>query len=225
MLPDKDQYVNIHAHRRPEGSREWVLQSVKCGEYPPDPDPRGVYSVGIHPWEITEMDIPHALKKIRLATENSQVLAIGEIGLDSLAEALPDVQMKVFESQVKLAERAGLPVIIHAVKRFQELVAFSRSAGPSVPMIIHGFRGSLQLAEELLKYGYLLSFGAPLVDHEKVRSVFSELPLDRLFLETDESDVPIEAVYGAAAAMKGTTIETVRLQMVERVKEIFTRKR
>lgn len=224
MLPDKEQYVNIHAHREPVVMEEWVLRSVKCSEYPPDPDPWGAYSVGIHPWEITDMDVPHALKKIRLATENRQVLAIGEIGLDSLAEALPDVQMKVFESQVELAERAGLPVIIHAVKRYQELIAFNKSAGPAVPMIIHGFRGSLQLAEDLLKFGFLLSFGAPLLDSDSLRRVFAEVPLERAFLETDESEVPVAAVYAAAAEVKGTTVETVRHQMVEQAKEIFSRK-
>ena len=224
MLPDKEQYVNIHAHREPVVMEEWVLMSLKCSEYPPDPDPWGVYSVGIHPWDIADMNIAHALKKIRLTTENKQVLAIGEIGLDGLADALPDVQLQVFEAQVELAEQAGLPVIIHAVKTHQELIAFSRSVRPSVPMIIHGFRGSVQLAEDLLKQGYYLSFGEPLLESDKVREVFARLPLEKLFLETDESEAPIGEIYRAAAEIRDTTVASIRLHMYEKTLKLFSRK-
>ena len=46
MLPERDQYVNIHAHRRPVDQGEWVLRSLKSSEYPPDLDPSAAYSVG-----------------------------------------------------------------------------------------------------------------------------------------------------------------------------------
>ncbi|MCA1746808.1 MAG: hypothetical protein LC655_03865, partial [Bacteroidales bacterium] len=62
MLPEKEQYVNIHAHRCPAGKEEWVLRSLKSGEYPPDLDPCAAYSVGLHPWEVADMDVPNALK-------------------------------------------------------------------------------------------------------------------------------------------------------------------
>ena len=224
MLPEKEQYVNIHAHRCPVGKAEWVLRSLKSGEYPPDLDPCAAYSVGLHPWEIADRDVPNALKKVRLAMENSQVLAVGEVGLDSFTEAPPELQMKVFEAQVELAVEARLPVIIHAVKTYQELIAFSKSVRPAVPMIIHGFRGSIQLAEDLLKYGYYLSFGEPLLESDKVREVFARLPLENLFLETDESEAPIGDIYIAAAELKCTTVSSVRLHMFEKTMNLFSRK-
>lgn len=76
-MPERDQYVNIHAHRGSADKGEWVLRSLKSSGYPPDQDPYAAYSVGLHPWEITGRDIPNALKKVRLAVENSQVLAAG----------------------------------------------------------------------------------------------------------------------------------------------------
>lgn len=224
MLPEKEQYVNIHAHRSQAGKGEWVLRSLKSGEYPPDRDPHVAYSVGLHPWEIADRDVPNALKMVRLATENSQVLAVGEVGLDSFTEAPPELQMKVFEEQVELAVETGLPVIIHAVKTYQELISFSKSVRPSVPMIIHGFRGSVQLAEDLLKHGYYLSFGEPLLESDKVRDVFARLPIENLFLETDESEAPIGDIYIAAAELKCTTLSSVRLHMYEKTMNLFSRK-
>jgi TatD DNase family protein len=224
MLPEKEQYVNIHAHRCPVDKGEWVLRSLKSWEYPPDLDPCAAYSVGLHPWEIADRDVPNALKKVRLATENSQVLAIGEVGLDSFTEATPELQMKVFEEQVELAVEARLPVIIHAVKTYQELIGFSKSERPTVPMIIHGFRGSIQLAEDLLRHGYYLSFGEPLLESDKVREVFSRLPIEKLFLETDESEAPIGEIYFAAAELKCTTLSSVRLHMFEKTMNMFSRK-
>ena len=223
-MPERDQYVNIHAHRRPVDQGEWVLRSLKSSEYPPDLDPSAAYSVGIHPWEINGRDVSNALKKIRLAVENIQVLAVGEVGLDSLTEAPVELQTKVFEEQVKLAGEKNLPVIVHAVKTYQELIGFSKRVRPTVPMIIHGFRGSLQLAEDLLKFGFFLSFGESLLEADKVREAFAGVPLEKVFLETDESDVGIGEIYGAAAEIRGIEVESLRLHMFEKASEIFSRR-
>ena len=224
MLPERDQYVNIHAHRCRANKGEWVVRSLKSSEYPPDLDPSAAYSVGIHPWEINGRDVSNALKKIRLAVENSQVLAVGEVGLDSLTEAPVELQTKVFEEQVKLAGEKNLPVIVHAVKTYQELIGFSKRVRPTVPMIIHGFRGSLQLAEDLLKFGFFLSFGESLLEADKVREAFAGVPLEKVFLETDESDVGIGEIYGAAAEIRGIEVESLRLHMFEKASEIFSRR-
>ena len=221
MLSGDNQYVNIHAHRCAAGKEEWVLRSLKSGEYPPDPVPGAVYSVGMHPWEIGDTDIPPALKKVRMAVENPRVLAIGEIGLDRFADVPEELQMRVFGEQVELAGQMKMPVIIHAVKSYSELIRFSRTAGMPVPMIIHGYRGSLQMAEDLLGHGYYLSFGEPLLESDKVREVFGALPLDRLFLETDESEAPIAEIYRAAAEIKEISTGSLLLHMVQKVRTIF----
>ncbi|MCA1747683.1 MAG: TatD family hydrolase, partial [Bacteroidales bacterium] len=101
---------------------------------------------------------------------------------------------------------------------------FSKSLRPPVPMIIHGFRGSVQLAEDLLKYDYYLSFGEPLLESDKVREVFARLPIEKLFLETDESEAPIGEIYAAAAELKCTTVSSVRLHMFEKTMNLFSRK-
>jgi TatD DNase family protein len=223
MRLSENTYVNIHAHRKSDLPEEWVLTNMMIEDYPPEGDPDVFYSVGLHPWNILRSDLSLSLKRLQLATENCQVLAIGETGLDRVITTSLKLQLKVFEAQVGLAELADLPVIIHAVKSSQEMIAFFKEYKPAVPMIIHGYRGSLQLAEDLIKAGFYLSFGESLMSIEKVREVFKVLPLEKLFLETDESTESIITIYKSAAALKEEPLEKLRSHMQVKVQEFFAR--
>ena len=86
-------------------------------------------------------------------------LAVGEAGLDKLADAPMDLQVEVFRCQACLAEAVGKPLVLHLVKAVDELLKVKRDLRPSKPWIIHGFRGKAALAEEYLKHGFYLSFG------------------------------------------------------------------
>lgn len=217
--------MNIHAHRVSSGPGEWVLSSLKSEEYPPDANTQASYSVGLHPWELEsgEIDISNALKKVRLAVENCQVLAVGEVGIDKLIKVPMDLQLKVFGIQVEIAEMADLPVIIHNVKANQELIHFAREFNPSVPMIIHGFRGSKQLADDLIKVGFYLSFGQALLQSVDLQKVFSSLPLEMLFLESDESEEGIQEIYLKAAECLGTGHKSLIETLAMKTNELFTR--
>jgi TatD DNase family protein len=192
-------------------------------DYPPDPDPDAFYSVGLHPWKLAETDISTALKTVQISTENCQVLAIGETGLDKQIEVPMGLQLSVFEVQVELAEIIGLPVIVHMVKTAQELIAFYKTHKPSVPLIIHGFRGSTQLAEDLIQTGYYLSFGGALLESEKIKTSFKSLPLDQLFLETDESELGIREIYAAAAQIRAMEMQALLGHMSEKTNTLFER--
>ncbi|MEX0981132.1 MAG: hypothetical protein WD577_12175 [Bacteroidales bacterium] len=74
----------------------------------------------------------------------------------------------------------------------------------------------MQLAEDLLKFGFLLSFGESLLEVDKAREAFAGVPLEKFFLETDESDVPIGEIYSAAAEIRGASVESLRLHMFEK---------
>lgn len=178
--------------------------------------------MGIHPWEIPTIQIEEALETLRKAVAGERLLAVGEIGLDKAIDVSPDLQQEVFETQVAIAERTGLPVIIHAVRTYPELIRFNRRHQPAVPMIIHGFRGGRQLAEELIRHGFYLSFGEALIRSEKTGDSFRALPSDRLFLETDESSLNITAIYEAAAALKEMDTGEFQQQMVENALTIFS---
>lgn len=222
MLPGSGQYVNIHAHRGAADPGEWVLCSLKCSEYPGKYQAGTPCSMGIHPWEIPNTQIEEALEILRKAVAAERLLAVGEIGLDKAIDVSQGLQQEVFETQVAIAEGAGLPVIIHAVRTYPELIRFNRRHQPAVPMIIHGFRGGRQLAEELIRHGFYLSFGEALIRSEKTRDSFRELPSDRLFLETDESSMHVTAIYEAAAALKEMDAGVLQQQMVEKALTVFS---
>jgi TatD DNase family protein len=91
-------------------------------------------------------------------------------------------------------------------------------------MIIHGYNGSREMAEELVKAGFLVSFGEAIArEHSKIVEALLSLPLDKLFLETDEGDLDIREIYQAAAEIKGISVDQLRLQVVENAKNHLPR--
>ena len=209
-------YENIHVHRHANNIQEWVMMNLMAKDYPPDDIENGYYSVGFHPYNVGKVEEQETLNKVRLATENFRVFAIGEIGLDKSIDAPLDAQMRVFEKQVEIAEFADLPVICHVVKAFNEMIDFVKVHNPAVPMIIHGYNGSMQMADDLVKAGFLLSFGQGIAkEHSKIVEALQKVPIENLFLETDEGDLDIREIYHFAAEVKGVSMDHLRVQIFE----------
>jgi TatD DNase family protein len=224
MEPAHKIYINIHGHRQANNIQEWVMMNLMAKDYPPEDIEHGFYSVGFHPYNVGKVDVGDTLAKVRLSAENPRILAIGEIGLDKSIEAPLDLQQKIFEAQVEIAEYADMPVILHVVKAFNEMVEFMKVHKPAVPMIIHGYNGSPQMAEALLKAGFRLSFGEAIArEHSKIVESLLLVPAERLFLETDEGDLDIREIYHFAAEVKGIPIDQLRAQIVENVKSDLPR--
>ena len=209
-------YVNIHGHRHANNIQEWVMMNLMAREYPPDDIDSGYYSVGFHPYSVGKVEEEETHNKVRLATENPNIFAIGEVGLDKSIEAPLADQMRVFEKQVSIAEFADLPVILHVVKAFNEIIDFMKNYKPVVPMIIHGYNGSAQMAEDLVKAGFLISFGEAIAkEHSKIVEALQKVPIEKLFLETDEGDLDIREIYHFAAELKGVSMDHLRIQIFE----------
>jgi len=224
MQPAHKIYINIHGHRQANNIQEWVMMNLMAKDYPPEDIEHGFYSVGFHPYNVGKVDVEDTLAKVRLSTENPRIMAIGEIGLDKSIDAPLDLQRKIFETQVEIAEYTDMPVILHVVRAFNEMVEFMKVHKPSVPMIIHGYNGSPQMAEALLKAGFRLSFGEAIAkEHSKIVESLVLVPADRLFLETDEGDLDIREIYHFAAEVKGIPVDQLRAQLVENAKSDLPR--
>lgn len=89
------------------------------------------YSIGIHPWEVRESNVSQQLSFLQQQLQGKQFVAVGEAGLDKLAEASMELQLAVFKEQVKLSEKLGLPLIIHCVKAMEELLAVKKNLVPN----------------------------------------------------------------------------------------------
>ena len=171
-------------------------------------------SVGIHPWYLD--DAENQLDLLRKAIENKQVVAIGESGLDKLKGPSMDLQTTVFKKQIALSEEYHLPMVIHCIKAYNELIQIKKSTHPHQPWIIHGFRGKEALAKECILHGFHLSFGA-YYQEDALRAV----PVEKLFVETDESDMDIEDICLRIAHTRGMELEELTESIKKNVERVF----
>jgi TatD DNase family protein len=159
-------------------------------------DEKGFFSTGVHPWQAGEYS-SKLFDKLTAWTTDSRFVAIGECGLDKHSKYSLDIQSYVFEHHIILSEKTQKPLIIHCVGCFNELYALKKRMNPRQLWIIHGFRGKPELAGQALKAGCALSFG----EHFNPKSV-RLTPTDRLYIETDESILPVSEIYRSVALIK-----------------------
>lgn len=172
----------------------------------------GWFSVGLHPWTLTDR-WPEQLPALTAAATDEQVVLIGEAGLDRLRGPSMELQIKAFVAVANLAEHTGKPLLIHCVRAFEEIMLLHRQRRPEVAWIIHGFNKSLPLAERLLAAGFYLSFGAALLPAKGPASFFHQLPAGRIFLESDMAAGRLWEIYTRAARLRAVSVETLAAQL------------
>ena len=147
-------------------------------------------AAGIHPSDTRFLsDIDKELAEIEalLTAPENKCVCLGEIGLDYHYEGTDkEKQMEYFEKQMLLAEKLGLPVCIHDREAHGDVMEVIRRH-PNVKGILHSFSGSTEMALELVKLGYLISFSGTLTftNAKKPREVAAALPKDKVLIETD----------------------------------------
>lgn len=180
--------------------------------------PRGYFSVGIHPKDISgkwENDLNFVKEK----SQSENCLAIGECGLDALVNVEESLQEKIFLEQILWANEIQKPVIIHCVRRFSSLLKFKKDA--KIPLIIHGFNKKKTVAEELLERGFYLSFGKSLLHNIGLQEVVRDIPLDKIFLETDVWEGDVEEVCSKLSDIKQMDLDELKNQISETTKQVF----
>lgn len=175
-----------------------------------------ITTVGLHPWQAAMGVIP---SEAEILTAD----AVGEIGLDKACGVDFEQQTAVFEAQLRLAEQYQKPVVVHCVRAFEEVMnALEKFALRTV--IFHGFIGSREQAERAVKKGYYLSFGARTERSKKSIEALRATPLDRLFVESDEAETPIEEIYALVARLRGVEVEALATEVSQNYERIFFRK-
>lgn len=187
------------------------IYNLNVGESPP----KGFFSAGIHPNFSGEVEDEH-LVWLKEISKNENCLAIGECGLDGLINVNDQIQEEVFQKQIELANELNKPLIIHCVKRFSRLIHFQKLA--NVPMIIHGFNKRKTIGDELQKHDFYLSFGKSILQNVNLQEFVKEFPIEKMFLETDDSDVDLQLIYQKVADLKTLTMEKLIDQIEENLK-------
>lgn len=144
-------------------------------------------AVGWHPENCDDFT-DESIAVLRELASTPKVKAIGEIGLDYYWEENPprDFQKMVFEKQMQLAEELGLPVIVHDREAHADCMEIVRRY-PNVKGVFHCFSGSAEMARELVKMGWYISFTGTVTfkNARKAPEVVAAIPLERLMIETD----------------------------------------
>lgn len=212
-------YIDIHTHHGFESDVIYLLNlPVDFQTIPIDK----VFTIGVHPWFITEKNVKTQLHRISKLISHKNMLAIGECGLDKLIDIPFNSQQRIFIEQLKIAEENKKPVIIHCVKAFGEVIKIKKEMKLSVPLIIHGFNNNKQIAQQLLKNGFYLSLGKELLkSNSNASKVISIIPLEKLFLETDDANISIKTIFTAAASHLQIDTEELKEQIYINFKKIF----
>ncbi len=211
---------NVHTHdiaSAIEGGYD-----VRCilNTYPEDFEqkkqmyPNTWFSCGIHPWLSDKSE--ESFARLKEIAEDSDVVAIGEIGLDKLQGPDITTQIAVFRKQIKLATDVRKPIIIHCVKAWDEMIALYKEYKTDVPWIIHGYRGNPEQTKQLCKLGFKFSLGE-FFNNESAKLI----PLDSIFCETDTSELTICKVYENISTEIGMNLNHFAILVAENIKNTF----
>ena len=214
-------YIDIHVHNHYQEDKVILLLNL----FPGDTDkinPDGYYSIGLHPWYVNKATLTGDLDDIIKATAASNVLAIGEIGLDKKIDVPYIDQLQAFEKQLEIAEKLNKPVIIHCVKAYDDILSIRKKSNLSIPWIIHWFNASEQIAAELIKNNCYLSFGKMLFkENSRAYRVFEDIPINKVFFETDDTGISILQVYQKAAQIRNVSLFALKKHIKRNFKNCF----
>ena len=181
LLEDSVSYI-INVGTSPSASRAAIAQAKKF---------KNMYTaIGIHPSDtrfLSDIDSELADIEALITDPENKCVCLGEIGLDyHYPETDKEKQRLYFERQMLLAQKLGLPVCIHDRDAHADTLDVIKKY-PGVKGILHSFSGSAEMALELVKLGYYISFSGTLTftNAKKPREVAAVLPKDKVLIETD----------------------------------------
>ncbi len=204
------EFFDFHHH---DCTKKFGIYNLKLREVPPST----FFSAGIHPQDISP-NFEEDFLWLKTISKSENCVAIGECGLDGLIDIDENLQNEIFQKQIELAIELQKPIIIHCVRRFSQLLHFKKKA--KVPMIVHGFNKRKTIGDELLKNQFCLSFGKSALYNVNLQDFLKEIPIDKLFLESDSTDFEIKDLYYKIAELKGYKIEYIQEKTKENLKNL-----
>ena len=144
---------------------------------------------GLHPC-FMQMHEDDDIARLSKWLQSEATVAVGECGLDYFIPNLNKMeQQRFFGAQLSLAKEFDLPIVIHARKAVDDVIHMIRNKSHHQGMV-HSFSGSMQQASQLIDLGYYISLGGAITfpRAHRLQRIATELPLDRLLLETDAPD-------------------------------------
>jgi TatD DNase family protein len=181
-------------------------------------NPKLVYpALGYHPWEIKENEIEENLSWIK--DHIGEAIALGEIGIDYKIKVEKEVQFKVFNELLEIANAFDKPVIIHC--RFSHQKAFEMVKEKGLKRgLFHWFSGPINILDKILESGYFISATPALAYSPPHQEAIKKAPLERILLETDS---PV-SYQGKESSPKDVLITLLHVSRLKGLEPLFVSK-
>ncbi|MEE2885303.1 MAG: TatD family hydrolase [Chloroflexota bacterium] len=151
--------------------------------------------IGLHPMDLDrEPDHSTIDQLTNLAASSPKTLVLSEIGLDFM-EGAPDraIQFSAFRKQIGIAREIGLPIVFHSRESHTEVLRVLREERAyEVGGIMHYFQADQKIANEVIDLGFYISLARPLLRIPELQKLASNLPLEKIVLETDSAPQPFK---------------------------------
>lgn len=231
---------DVIARARAAGVQVQVLPAVTAASWPKLRETcrmaDGLYpAYGLHPMFL-DAHRPEHLDELRGWIERERPCAVGECGLDFFVAGLDaELQQQYFMGQLRIARDFDLPVIVHARRAVDAVIAAIKQVG-GLRGVVHSFPGSPEQAAQLHKLGFLLGLGGPLTYDraQRLQRLVATMPLEQLLLETDAPDQPDAGIRGernepsrlpvildTVARLRGQPAEDIAAQTTANAKRLF----
>lgn len=215
---------DIHTHATYLTPDRWAIRNLYPSALPDAlSNPQfPAYSCGLHPWFLSTSVVDKNLEMLELYASSPQLLAIGEAGLDRAISTDFEWQTRLFLQQIAIAEAVQKPMILHCVRAYSDIIGLRKKLRPSMPWVLHGFQGNLQIARDCWRNGCYLSFGAALLrPNSKLRATFAACPAEVVFLETDEETIGFGNLVDLAAQIRFLDTDVWIGQLWQNVRTVF----
>lgn len=222
------------------GVRAQIVPAVTAASWPGLRDAcalaPGLYpAYGLHP-VFLDQHRPEHLELLQDWITREHPHAIGECGLDYFIPTLDRQQQQdYFIGQLALARRYDIPVIVHARRAVDAVIAAIKQVG-GLRGVVHSFSGSPEQARQLHQLGFLIGLGGPLTYDraQRLHRLVAAMPLDQLLLETDAPDQPDAGIRGerneparlpvildTVARLRGEPVEAIAAQTTANAQRVF----
>lgn len=221
-IPHEGDYIDIHVHGGKPAPGIFILETLMAHEgRTPVKTEGAAYTFGLHPWFLDNRNFSIQLELVEKVASDHGIIAIGEAGFDKLRGPSQELQSQAFERQVAISEDLKKPLIIHCVRAWDEVLAARKKLKPEMNWMIHGFRGKIRQAQQLLEKGFWLSIWFEYSLRPESAELFSSIPSDRIFLETDGADVDIRDIYNKVSANMGIEVEELKNIVLSNYRKFF----
>jgi len=218
-----NKYIDFHTHINQQDKEIISIYIVSNGKKNLSL-PDSYYCLGIHPWYIESINKSEIYNLIKKEYLNKNFFALGEIGLDKISNTDYKLQTQIFEEQIHLAQELKIKtLIVHSVKAYSDILSILKNLNWTGKLVLHGFNSTYEMAKSFDQFETYFSFGFLLYKKSKAQDVITKLPLNKVFLETDDQKIySIKDIYHQASILLNITEESLRSTIMNSFKNNFT---